>query len=144
MDDTHFCSQGFTGCIHKPFTQKELWEAIAKTCPPTTSFDFTPITAFSMDDKEAAHEIMRTFIEETQKKRETLAKALKEKDMPSVTAIAHQLLPLFQMLKAERCINELLWLEERRTETDFPPEAEEKIRLILVEIGRMIEAAKRC
>ena len=144
MDDAHFRTYGFAGCLHKSFTQKELLEVIAKTCPPTTSFDFTSLTAFSMDDPEAANEIMRTFIEETQKKRETLTKALNEKDMPSATAIAHQLLPLFQMLKDERCINELLWLEERRTETDFPSEAEEKIRKVLVETGRIIEAAKKC
>ena len=142
MDDAHFRTYSFAGCLHKPFTQKELLEVIAKTCPPTTSFDFTSLTAFSMDDPEAANEIMRTFIEETQKKRETLTKALNEKDMPSATAIAHQLLPLFRMLKAERCINELLWLEERRTETDFPSEAEEKIRKVLVETGKIIEAAK--
>ena len=143
MDDAHFRTYGFAGCLHKPFTQTELLEVIAMACPQATPFDFTSLTAFSMDDPEAANEIMRTFIEETQKKRETLTKALNEKDMPSATAIAHQLLPLFQMLKAERCINELLWLEERRTETDFPPEAEEKIRLILVEIRKMIEAAKK-
>ena len=96
-----------------------------------------------MDDTEATNEIMHTFIKETRKKQERLRQALEEKDMPSATAIAHQLLPLFQMLKAERCIDDLLWLEERREETDFPPEAEEKIRLILVEIRRMIEAAKK-
>ena len=144
MDNVHFRTYGFAGCLHKPFTQKELLEVIAKTCPPTTSFDFTSLTAFSMDDTEAANEIMCTFIEETQKKRETLTKALKEKDMPSATAIAHQLLPLFRMLKAERCINELLWLEERRGKTDFPPEAEEKIRKVLVETELMIEEAKIC
>ena len=142
MDDAHFRTHGFAGCLHKPFTQKELLEIIATAYPQATPFDFTSLTAFSMDDPEAANEIMCTFIDETQKKRETLAKALKEKDMPSATAIAHQLLPLFRMLKAERCLPDLLWLEERREETDFPSEAEEKIRLILVEIGRMIEAAK--
>lgn len=144
MDDAHFRTYGFAGCLHKPFTQKELLEVIATACLQTAPFDFTSLTAFSMDDPEAANEIMCTFIEETQKKRETLTKALKEKDMPSAAAIAHQLLPLFQMLKAERCINELLWLEERRTETDFPSEAEEKIRKVLVETGRIIEAAKKC
>ena len=142
MDDAHFRTYGFAGCLHKPFTQKELLEVIATACPQTAPFDFTSLTAFSMDDPEAANEIMCTFIEETQKKRETLTKALKEKDMPSATAIAHQLLPLFRMLKAERCINELLWLEKRRTETDFPSEAEEKIRKVLVETGKIIEAAK--
>jgi len=142
MDDAHFRTYGFAGCLHKPFTQTELLEVIAMACPQATPFDFTSLTAFSMDDPEAANEIMRTFIEETQKKRETLTKALNEKDMPSATAIAHQLLPLFRMLKAERCINELLWLEKRRIETDFPSEAEEKIRKVLVETGRIIEAAK--
>ena len=95
-----------------------------------------------MDDTEATNEIMHTFIKETQKKQERLRQALEEKDMPSATAIAHQLLPLFRMLKAERCLPDLLWLEERRAETDFPSEAEEKIRKVLVETGRMIEAAK--
>ena len=143
MDDAHFRSHGFAGCLHKPFTQKELLEVIAKTCPQTTPFDFTSLTAFSMDDTEAAAGIMRTFIDEIQKKKVTLEKALEEKDMASVTAIAHQLLPLFQMLKAERCLPDLRWLEERKKETDFPTEAEERIRLILVEIGKMIEGAKR-
>ena len=143
MDDAHFRTHGFAGCLHKPFTQKELLEIIATACPQATPFDFTSLTAFSMDDPEAANEIMCTFIDETQKKRETLARALKEKDMPSATAIAHQLLPLFRMLKAERCLPDLLWLEERREETDFPSEAEEKIRKVLVETGRMIEAAKK-
>lgn len=144
MDDAHFRTYGFAGCLHKPFTQKELLEVIATACPQATPFDFTSLTAFSMDDPEAANEIMCTFIDETQKKRETLAKALKEKDMPNATAIAHQLLPLFRMLKTERCLPDLLWLEERREETDFPPEAEEKIRKVLVETGRIIEAAKKC
>ena len=143
MDDAHFRSHGFAGCIHKPFTQKELLEVIAKVCPPTTSFDFSSFTAFSMDDTEATNEIMHTFIKETRKKQERLRQALEEKDMPSATAIAHQLLPLFQMLKAERCIDDLLWLEERRTETVFPTEAEARIRLILIETGRMIEEAEK-
>ena len=143
MDDAHFRTYGFAGCLHKPFTQKELLEVIAKTCPPTTSFDFTSLTVFSMDDPEAANEIMRTFIEETQKKKETLAKALKEKDMPSATAIAHQLLPLFRMLKARRCIDELLWLEERREEPIMPSETEKNIRKVLIETEMVIEEAKR-
>ena len=63
--------------------------------------------------------------------------------MPSATAIAHQLLPLFRMLKAERCLPDLLWLEERREETDFPSEAEERIHKVLVEAERVIEEAKR-
>ena len=40
-------------------------------------------------------------------------------------------------------INWFPWLEERREETDFPSEAEEKIRKVLVETGRIIEAAKK-
>ena len=144
MDNAHFRTYGFAGCLHKPFAQKELLEVIATACPQATPFDFTSLTVFSMDDPKAAYEIMRTFIEETQKKRETLTKALKEKDMPSATAIAHQLLPLFRMLKAERCLPDLLWLEERREETIMSSEAEENIRKVLVETEMVIEEARKC
>ena len=142
MDDAHFRSHGFIGCLHKPFTQKELLHLLSEVCKHP-SFDFTSLTAFSMDDPKAAAEIMRTFINETQHKKERLQQAMEEKDMASAAGIAHQLLPLFQMLNAESCIHELLWLEERRKETDFPIEAEEKIRKVLVETEHVIREARK-
>jgi len=142
MDETQFRSHGFAGCLNKPFTQKELMQLLSEVCKHS-SFDFSSLTAFSMDDTEAATEIMRTFIDEMQKKKEQLQQALKKRDMLTATGIAHQLLPLFKMLDAGQCLPDLLWLEERQNENRFPEDAEKHIRNVLKETEQMIEEAQR-
>ena len=142
MDNAQFRTHGFAGCLNKPFTQKELMQLLSEVCKQSP-LDFSSLTAFSMDDAEAATEIMRTFIEETQKKKEILQQALKERNMPTATGIAHQLLPLFKMLNAEKCLPDLLWLEERRNETHFSEDTEKHIRNVLEETERIIEKALR-
>lgn len=148
MDEGHFRSQGFGGCLHKPFTVSELFTTIAQvtakelpkqaqqniqvsptlpeTMPPVPPCDtavqgalnFAALTAFSEDDPEAAAEIIRTFISETGKNRERMKQALDEKDMAAIAAMAHKLLPLFTMLGATRCLSSLAWLEGKRESTD--------------------------
>jgi len=142
MDEAQFRSHGFAGCLNKPFTQKELMQLLSAVCK-RPSFDFSSLTDFSMDDAEASAEIMRTFIDETQKKKEKLQQSLTQKDMNTATGIAHQLLPLFKMLNAESCLSDLLWLEERRNETSFSEESERHIRRVLEETERIIEEAQR-
>ena len=115
---------------------------LSEVCPGS-SFDFSSLTAFSMGDTEAATEIMQTFIEETEKKYNNLRQAWERKDIKSITSITHQLMPLFKMLKDEQCLPELMWMEEKRDAIIFPDEAEEKIRKILDETGKMIREAKR-
>lgn len=141
MDDAYFLSHGFAGCLHKPFTRKELLQMLTETCS-TPSFDFSSLTAFSMDDAEALSEIMQTFTDETEKKKEKLRQAMEAKDMKSATSITHQLMPLFKMLRAEQCLPELMWMEERRDAIIFPDGAKEKIRIILFETEKMIREAK--
>lgn len=141
MDESYFHSYGFAACLRKPFTQKELMRVLS-VVSPNSSFDFSSLTYFSMDDTEAAAEIMQTFIEETEKKYQNLRQALERKDIKNVTSITHQLMPLFKMLRAEQCLPELMWMEERRDAIIFPDGAEEKIRIILCETEKMIQEAK--
>ena len=86
MDEKALHEHGFAGCLHKPFTVKELlvtlnegqmsadeahithdMQLIADALPKDTLFNFSALTAFSEDDSEAACTIIRTFIEETGK-----------------------------------------------------------------------------
>lgn len=176
MDEAYFRSQGFAGCLHKPFTVHELLttvsQAICKEIPtietdPYTypnasthssfvpsggghnspsrqaSLDFSALTAFSEDDAEAAAEIIRTFISETEKNRVRMEKALEEKDPAGITAMAHKLLPLFTMLGAERCIPPLKWLEEKRGTTEMTDEMAHKTNFILKEIQEVIREAEQ-
>lgn len=155
MDESYFISKGFAGCLHKPFTMNELMAAIRmpnhthaahsleeKRMPLQEKLNFSALTAFSEDDREAAKEIIRTFISETKKNQKQMQEALSGKNMPGITAMAHKLLPLFTMLGAEKCIPSLTWLEQKRESTEVTGEVTEKTRLILNEIDDIIRQAE--
>lgn len=176
MDETYFRSQGFAGCLHKPFTTHELLTTVSQvTSKPIpaieadpykypnasthssfgpsggghnspsrqVSLNFSALTAFSEDDAEAATEIIRTFISETEKNRIRMEKALEEKDPAGITAMAHKLLPLFTMLGAERCIPSLKWLEEKRGTAGMTDEMADKTNFVLKEIQEVIREAEQ-
>lgn len=154
MDEAYFRSYGFSGCLHKPFTIHELLTTISQvtskaisgadnTSVRQTPLNFSALTAFSEDDAEAATEIIRTFISETEKNRIRMEKALEEKDPAGITAMAHKLLPLFTMLGAERCIPSLKWLEEKRGTTGMTDEMADKTNFVLKEIQEVIREAEQ-
>lgn len=154
MDEAYFRSYGFSGCLHKPFTIHELLTTISQvtskaisgadnTSVRQTPLNFSALTAFSEDDAEAAAEIIRTFISETEKNRIRMEKALEEKDPAGITAMAHKLLPLFTMLGAERCIPSLKWLEEKRGTTGMTDEMADKTNFVLKEIQEVIREAEQ-
>lgn len=154
MDEAYFRSYGFSGCLHKPFTIHELLTTISQvtskaisgadnTSVRQTPLNFSALTAFSEDDQEAATEIIRTFISETEKNRIRMEKALEEKDPAGITAMAHKLLPLFTMLGAERCIPSLKWLEEKRGTAGMTDEMADKTNFVLKEIQEVIREAEQ-
>lgn len=161
MDATYFRSKGFAGCLHKPFTMNEITEAIAKAAscklPPAestaphqpetptsqaTALNFSALTAFSEDDPDAAAEIIRTFVSETEKNRQQMETALRRKDIEGIAAMAHKLLPLFTMIDASTCTATLSWLEQKRGSGEITQEAMEKTNFILKETEEIIRQAK--
>ena len=163
MDENYFRSHGFAGCLHKPFTISELFSAISQATgkdipadaaaistetteinqPPQEKLNFSALTAFSEDDPEAAAEIIRTFISETEKNRKHMEKALAEKNMEGIAAMAHKLLPLFTMLGTTRCIPALTWLEQKRGTTKITDEVIEKTNFIVKEVQEVMDEARR-
>lgn len=145
---------GFAGCLHKPFTVKELLETVnegqlsADEAHITTDmlsshnqpFNFSSLTAFSEDDPEAARSILRSFIEETGKNAERLQQALTDKDVDGIAAMAHKLLPLFTLIEATDITPLLHWLEARRNES-HSEEIEEKTNIVLQEIRNILKEA---
>lgn len=158
MDEAYFRSQGFAGCLHKPFTTAELMETIAaleemeipeeeSPAPALADSasglpDFSALTAFSADDPEAAAEIMQTFIAETRQNHERLEQALAQQDVATITAIAHKLLPLFTMLGIKKCIPSLVWLEQHRQATELTDEAADKATAVMEEIKEVLRQAE--
>lgn len=159
MDETDFCTQGFAGCLHKPFNQTELlkifkthmqedWkentvQTDSKPSDTECTYNFSPLTAFSGDDPAAAYEILETFIGESTKNYERMKQALSNKDMADLCNVAHKMLPTFTMIEARKAIPALQWLEFHRGNTDLSDEARQHADEALSCIANVIKEAKK-
>lgn len=152
MDKAALHEHGFAGCLHKPFTVKELLltvnegqlsadEAHITEDMGTVGINFSALTAYSEDDPEAAYSIIHTFIEETGKNVERMQQALNEKEVDGIAAMAHKLLPLFTMIGAEETIAPLKWLEACRGE-EFSKKIEETTFNTLEAVRKIISEAE--
>lgn len=159
MDETDFCTQGFAGCLHKPFNQTELlkifkahmqedWkentvQTDSKPSDTECTYNFSPLTAFSGDDPAAAHEILETFIGESTKNYERMKQALSNKNMADLCNVAHKMLPTFTMIEARKAIPALQWLEFHRGNTNLSDEARQHADEALSCIADVIKEAKK-
>lgn len=153
MDKAALHEHGFAGCLHKPFTVKELLmtvnegqlsadEAHITEDMATAGINFSALTAYSEDDPEAVSSIIQTFIEETGKNIERMQQALNDKEVDGIAAMAHKLLPLFTMIGADETITPLKWLEACRGEK-FSEKIEETTLNILEAVHKIISEAER-
>lgn len=158
MDERDFRLKGFAGMLQKPFNQSDLKNVLRKVLSgheldmhskaPSLSpkeekteeaYNFSPLTAFSEDDPEAAQEILRTFAQETRKNLEKLQDALRTEDMDTLCAVAHKMLPTFLMIEARQAIPSLQWLEQQRGTHTYSPEAAQAARRVVEETQKILE-----
>lgn len=162
MNENDFQQKGFAGMLQKPFNQSELKKVVKNALPHLTvsdnipdtlpvqkdthetsphtdqPYNFSPLTAFSEDDPEAAKEILRTFAQETQKNMEKLQTAISNKDMEALCATAHKMLPTFLMIEAQKAIPLLKWLEQQRGTQTYTPEAEQAAETVIAETKQVL------
>ena len=158
MDKNDFQQKGFAGMLQKPFDQSDLksvlkevlsWHELDTTrkgpsLPPKEentedTYNFTPLTAFSEDDPEAAQEILRTFAQETRKNLEKIQTALQAEDMDTLCAVAHKMLPTFLMIEARQAIPSLQWLEQQRGTHTYSPEAAQAATRVVEETQKILK-----
>ncbi|MCH3991256.1 MAG: hybrid sensor histidine kinase/response regulator [Prevotella sp.] len=139
---------GFSGCLHKPFTTEELMSTI--THQPAKNeirnkneFNFASLTAFAGDDEQAAQVIIQTFLSETRKNCHLITEALQHKDVPSLTATAHRMLPVFMQIGEERSITALSWIEKQRGQTFMTAELKENAEEVLAASERIMAEAQK-
>ncbi|WP_071144808.1 ATP-binding response regulator [Bacteroides ihuae] len=156
MNEAYFRDHGFARCLHKPFSIQELLQAIncdevvveampsSRTAPhveTSSALNFSSLLIFSEDDKEAAHNIIESFIAETSKNAATMDAALQARDVVAISSMAHKMLPLFTLLGATETVSLLSWLEGKRGATVFSKKMEEKVLSTLKLIDIAIEQA---
>lgn len=159
MDETDFQRKGFAGMLQKPFNQSDLCKILthvfslktSETALPTQtktpsspkleeeeSYNFSPLTAFSEDDPQAAKEILQTFAQETRKNLKKIQDAMQAEDMESLCAVAHKMLPTFIMIEARKAIPSLQWLEQQRGSSDYRQEAARAASIIVEETKNIL------
>lgn len=143
---------GFSECLHKPFSIKELCDLLQKigtnlyydNIEPQSEMciesklDFNALVLFSDDDKEATRAILTTFIAETEKNKSHIQLGLMNKDLASIAKIAHKMLPVLTMLKENEIIASLKWLETNNNINTLTPEAEKHILIVLEKIEEVL------
>lgn len=152
MDKAALHEHGFAGCLHKPFTVKELLltvnegqlsadEAHITEDMGNTGINFSALTAYSEDDSEAAYSIIQTFVGETQKNVERMQQALTDKETDGIAAMAHKLLPLLTLIGASEAIAPLKYLESCRGES-FTSEIGDTTSTVLSTVCMIISEAE--
>ncbi len=166
MQREEFLRHGFAGCLHKPFTVAELLQELQRggmpVLSPVTSLqsaepihsmesmqptepvepDFSALTAFSGDDLEAGRSILRSFVEETRQNTARLLSAAAEQDAAKVSAVAHKMIPVFVLLKANGVVNTLRQLEAER-DLPFTEEMRRVVEETVQRIGQIVEKAQK-
>ncbi|NDV64048.1 response regulator [Bacteroides sp. 224] len=152
MSEADFVAHGFVARLNKPFSLKDLMQVLGKqivreekSSGNTTSeqtLDFTPLTAFSGGDPEAARSFILSFIVETQKNIERMKQALQQKDVNGIANMAHKLLPLFTLINATQLVPLLNELEASR-DTPFTPEIKHKTQLVIEGVGNVLILAEQ-
>lgn len=157
MDKSALQEHGFAGCLHKPFTVRELLLTVnagqmsadeahitedMQQVNVDSPYNFAALTAFSEGDQEAARSIIHSLIEETGKNAARMQQSLVDKDVDAIAAMSHKLLPLFTLLGASAALPSLSWLETQRGQR-FSEEIRIKTESVLDEMQRVLLEAER-
>ena len=153
MRRDEFTSLGFAGCLHKPFTMADLLGELTTCLPQTTvteqgvapssasTYSFSALTAFAGDDARAARSILTSFLSETRANARSLRRAVSEKDMTRISALAHKMIPVFTLIGAEPLVTLLRELEARNDQP-FSDEAGHKVQIVLSLMNEVVRAMK--
>ncbi len=148
MQREDFIKEGFYDCLYKPFTAEELLRVLAQKPltalprkePVEKGIDFPAIIRFCGEDTDAAKTIVDSFINETQSNCKQFEEALQRKDVGVLSGIAHKMLPLMTLIKAENIRKLLVDIERSKPDNDNCL-VWEKGRKLLEEVDRVVKEA---
>ena len=99
-DTDKLLEAGFSGCVYKPFSSKELLPVISRhyqSAQKQQTIDFSPI----LEDVQDEENILRMLVTETHKNMESLNLALKTSDRGLLRRTIHRMFPMWEMLRME-------------------------------------------
>lgn len=140
---------GFAGILEKPFSQATLCRILSNitgthhhepTKPrqkperPTSGYPFDSLTAFAEGDDDDRNKILRTCMTELRIQISTMMQAQEEKDVDTLSAVAHKWIPLFTMLETQWQLPVLRRIEKQENITH------QDIEQVINEAKQMVSA----
>lgn len=102
-----FIESGFTDCIHKPFSMKELLDMVSSVVShnrvESHTADFSSFTADVRDKRK----LLRIFITQSEQNMEDLQSAIKTGDIEKFHDIVHEIKPSLELLRADEPLEKL-------------------------------------
>lgn len=137
MQETEYQKAGFSAYLNKPFTPEQLYARVnqllgcnIKINPTTTPareanapYDLKMVMLFADNDKNAANQIIASFIMDCKNNFQLLSHHLEAGETIQICKLAHKMLPMFKQLAIHAVIPSLVFLEKMPEETE-----EEKVR----------------
>ena len=119
-DTEEFTKAGFAGCIHKPFSRDELFAAVG-SCIDTRrqQGDISPDFSVLLNGERNDAEMLCLLAQETETNMTAFSKALHNNNKPTLVALTHHLLSLWELLRIEtplKAFRQLLSDEETTEE----------------------------
>ena len=101
-DAKEFVKAGFAGCIHKPFSRDDLFAAV-RSCidPRAKQGDVRPDFSVLLNGERNDAEMLCLLVRETETNMAAFSKALHNNNKPTLVALAHHLLSLWELLRIE-------------------------------------------
>lgn len=137
MHEKEYQETGFSTYLNKPYTPEQLYSrvndllgcAIEMNQPTTQTSDknalynLDMIMVFADNDKDAANQIIGSFISDCKTNFQLLVQHLESHETEQIAKLAHKMLPMFKQLAINDVIPSLLFLEKMPLDTE-----ENKIR----------------
>ncbi len=148
-----YLNKGFTEMLPKPFSNQELVAVLERIFPnrrnfseeniaeeifksnSTTNekFDLSLLKSF-LNTPEALEEVLEVFNAQTEKDLQQIKNSIAEKDINTITEIAHRMLTMFRQLKAKEVIPILEKMEDYTAEIVEPVEMKMDFEKLILNI----------
>ena len=156
MHEKEYQEAGFSAYLNKPYTPEQLYSRVndllgcaiemnqptTQTSDKNAPYNLDMIMVFADNDKDAANQIIGSFISDCKTNFQLLAQHLESHETEQIAKLAHKMLPMFKQLAINDVIPSLLFLEKMPLDTE-ENKIRESIEKILQEGNNVLQLLEK-
>lgn len=156
MHEKEYQEAGFSAYLNKPYTPEQLYSRVndllgcaietkqstTQTSDKNTPYNLDMVMVFADNDKDAANQIIGSFISDCKTNFQLLAQHLESHETEQIAKLAHKMLPMFKQLAINDVIPSLLFLEKMPLDTE-ENKIRESIEKILQEGNNVLQLLEK-